>query len=286
MRSKNRSSLGLQALAIVCVLANVSIHAQAQSAAPAVSTSSTSSESATRSPWGFNIKNELYGPTVSQLDGITGPGSNVINKSSFRLGYRLPLGFTVEAVPILEFRSENKRRPEMFEFTDPYAALKKSDIFNTKRFGFDLAGELRYYAPVSNENARDIGTVRDRGRGRSQVRLIYTQQFFSGDLEFVSDLNHRRNYAERPQLKGVRDIFEVYNFLNYRLTANVTPYLSYINIVNRNRNGLGDPWVKNHTVGVGAKWQATRGLSLDPSLSSPFNSKDTQLRLETVYRFI
>lgn len=260
----------------------------AQDSQPATTllSDSAGTSAAARSAWGFNVKSNFDGPTFSQVDGRRGPGAALNWKNSLRLGYALTHGMRVEIVPIVQFRSGNPARSEQFELIDPYLAWKQADVLSTKQRGYDLAFEGRYYLPVSAENKRELGSVRDKGNGRALGRLIYTQSLGKAPLEVVSDLNYFHHFPQKTTPKTILGVIEVYNFLNWKTGTAWTPYLSYKNIVQRFHNGRGDPWTKAHTIGLGSRWQANPNLSIDPALDWPFALKDTQFRVEAIYRFI
>jgi hypothetical protein len=129
--------------------------------------------------------------------------------------------------------------------------------------------------------------VKDKGKGQALGRLIYNHSLVDGWVNAMVEYDYRRNFSERlAPKKGVTDVHEFYGWLQVPVTEATTPYVSYKNIVNRYNSGLGDPWVKNHTVGVGARWQPVKSFYLDPSIDSPFMLKDTTVKLEAVYYFI
>lgn len=238
-------------------------------------------------PWTFNMKLNADGPRFNAMDGADGLGTRINVKDAFRLGYKLDKNWALEVTPAIAFRSGNRKGAGALEVMDPYFGVKRADIFGTKAQGYDLYAEGRYYVPVSAETKRDIGTERDKGNGQAMGRLIFSQSILDGRMKAVAEYDYRKNFSERLKAKvGVTQVHEVYGWLNMPVSETVTPYVSYKNIMNRYISGLGDPWVKNHTVGFGAKWQATKSLSIDPYVDSPFMLKDSTVKLEAVYVFI
>ena len=238
-------------------------------------------------PWAFNWKLNVDGSNFSHLDGQKGEGAGLNAKNSLRFGYKLPNNFAAEITPIFTYRSENPKRAGFSQFQDPYIALKKNDIFNSKALGYDLYAEARYYVPVSAETKHEIGTPKDKGNGQAMGRLIFTQAMFDGRLKNLAEYDYRRNFAEKKVAgKAIDETHEFYNILYVPVNDKLSPYVSYKSFVNRYNSGKGDPWVKNHTVGVGAKWQAMKELSVEPFMDSPFMLKDTTVKLEAVLVFI
>lgn len=247
---------------------------------------STSSSSTVQSPWSATWKATLSGPTFSEPDGLAGEGSNIKIKNQWRLNYSFAKDWTARITPIVEYRSGSPKSEAALDIADPYVGLKKKNLVKWNAAQLSLTAEARYYIPVSDSTKAGVGSKKDKGNGRGMFRIQAFKYFGDSDFNFFGDYTLKRDFAKDAQEDGTLNNWELLNFVQYKAASNLKPYVVYKNFVTTYRDGTGDEWVKNHQIGVGARWKPLKTLTVDPSFNSKFMLKDTEFRLEAVYRFI
>ncbi len=269
-------------VAVLCTVGFID-STQAFGQATGVSKSSTSS---TSSPWSANWKTNFSGPTFSEIDGFEGEGSALYLKNQWQLRYKFAKDWTAELTPSVEYKSGTPKKASSFGFADPYLGAKRKNVVDWKAARFKMHAEARYYFPLSTSTRNAVGTKKDKGNGRGYLRLQTYKYFGESNFNYFGEYVVKRDFAKDPDEEGSLNHYELLNYVQFKASKTFKPFVTYQNFITTYRDGSADAWVKNHEVGVGAEIKPVKDLVLEPSFNSKFMLKDTEFRLEAVYRFI
>lgn len=280
--------------------------AQANSTASVPANSSTSSSSELLEKFKKNIRGtyQLWfrGPTTSTLSGNTnGRGHNLALSHYFALGYRIGSKWSLSATQPFTQTIDEVPTNDPFIAGNPYLTITRPSILGSQRYGTNLYGYIRYYAPVSrgSQRAVDAASPDEGGHGTLRLYMAPSKSFRDGRISVSAPflLDYRmasRNDAERTAANGepFRNdmVFFIAPSVSYSFTPKLDGYLEYgFDLTHSTKGNLTSKWGKatdSDYFTLGANISLTKRLLLNPYTVSELRMKDlktTQLHLVALY---
>jgi len=302
----------LTPMALVAAFAIVSLPAHAEtataSAAPAAQSSTSGFDlSKIRQNMRASYQMWLYGMNTRAMSGnVDGSGTNLNITHYTTLGYKVSRKWSVSVTQPFNQVIDEKPASEVDPLValDPYITFSNASITKSERYGTNLSGYVRYYAPFSRSTNRaaDRGARTDAGNGALRLLVTPSKTFMDGALTVAATtLVHFRlpgnSSAERAAKSGSAIHENYYILLNpsvsYALSSKVEAYVEYASgYLRHSTDGkfskFNDP-VYGQYVSPGINWQASKRLALNPymSVGPVFRGvKNTDIGLIGTYSFL
>jgi hypothetical protein len=242
----------------------------------------------------------VTGSSLESMDGKKGAGSNLAVDQFARIGYKVSskwtIGVTQHWTNTIRDVSGNK---ENLVWNNPYITASNSSITKSTRYGTNLSGYVRYYAPFSKASAESVGKRVDTKNGVIRVVLDPTKTFFDGKMTVSGAVYANRSLASAPPSAGVAEQRDwriyLYPRVSYEVSSNFQPYVAYFNDwehvrLDKNRNG-GGRWQSfndKHNLEIGFDWQPVAGLNVTPYLEygPTFVPRNSTVGLIAEYAFL
>ena len=227
-------------------LADSSIAAEA---APSGQASTTSIGSMIASKAKASYFMEFFGMNGKAIDGQEGGGSDLTINHYGSVGWKLSNKWTVKATQAMQQRIRKKvEGQDDFIMTDPYFTFSNSKIASSDKYGTNLAGYVRYYAPFSRATNQNVGTANDQGNGAIRLLVAPSKTFMDGALtiscpSFIQYRLNKSTAQERSALNnGDSSRIDYRAFINpivaYSLSAKTEAYLEFgTNYINHSTKG-------------------------------------------------
>lgn len=157
----------------------------------------------------------LTGPNSRALSGnVAGEGTALTITHYPAVGYRLGSKWTMMITQPFTQSIDEKPSTEQDPFlaNDPYITFSNSRILHSDKYGTNLFGYIRYYAPFSRatRDGYNAGSFRDRGNGVIRFYMNPSKTFMDGalTLNFVTLLNYSLpgNSAAERAAKSSREV--------------------------------------------------------------------------------
>jgi len=253
------------------------------------------------------------GPNVQALSGNTdGNGTNLAMTHYLALGYKVGskwrIGLTQPFTQLIDEVPAQAKDP--FVANDPYITFTNPRIVNSKKYGTNLYGYLRYYAPLSrstnqlaNYSAASSANLKkgipgESGNGRVRMYLGPTKTFFDGALTVNAQMLFQYNLASRTEADRIavtgsphrNDLTFIFDpLVSYSVTDKLDVYLEYAFDITRSTSGKWTDWKDTDYISPGVYYSATKRLWLNPYVSfAPKFSElaKTGIGFQAVYSFL
>ncbi len=249
----------------------------------------------------------LTGPTVYGIDGgdANGTGTNLNILHYGIVGYKLGSKWKVSATQVFSQTIDEVPSAivDPFVGTDPYLTFSNSSILKNERYGFNLSGYIRYYAPFSHATKAKVRAASAKDNGGGQVRLYVnpSKTWLDGALSFTAQSLLQYRIASRSDQARIlanrsanrEDMIFVFDpILAYAFNSKVEGYVEYAMVMYHNTHKTSNSWGKwkdNDVVSLGANLQLTKQLLLNPYTETPprmKEAKNTKLGLIAAYTFL
>lgn len=256
------------------------------SAAPAVQSSTSGFDlSKIRQNMRASYQMWLYGMNTRAMSGnLDGSGTNLNITHYATLGYKVSRKWSVSVTQPFNQTIDEKPASEVDPVVslDPYITFSNASITKSDRYGTNLSGYIRYYAPLSRSTNRaaNAGARSDAGNGALRLLVTPSKTFMDGALTVSGTtlLQYRfpgNSSAERAARGGSAIREDYYILFNpsvaYAISSKVEAYVEYASgYLRHSTDGkfskFNDP-VYGQYISPGINWQASKRLALNPYLS-------------------